>query len=258
MLRIKRQLFLLKPEHVCVLLFGVGSLLILLLSERIGQPVGYHELADQRLLFTLSGTGDLISNIPFVVFGILGLVLIYFGKISFQTDYDKYLIHALLAVSILAGINSFVYHIKPNNTLIIFDRFTILFGISIFSSYVISFNRGVSSSLKCLIIFIIYGLMSLLYWSFTDLSGVDDIRFYGFFQTATVAMSVIVALRSFRENFWIVVGTGLFVVSRPLELMDHEVFHWTGENLSGHSMKHILISLVIPCVLAHLMLRRST
>ena len=47
-----------------------------LLLPRIPQPQSYHVFADQRSLLGVPNFGDVVSNLPFAVVGLWGLVLL--------------------------------------------------------------------------------------------------------------------------------------------------------------------------------------
>ena len=46
------------------------------MMPRVPQPMSYHQFADQRSLFGITNFGDVISNLPFAVIGIWGLVFL--------------------------------------------------------------------------------------------------------------------------------------------------------------------------------------
>ena len=54
---------------VCTLL-----LLIALLGPSVGQPANYHQFADQHKWFGIPFAMDVLTNLPFAVWGIIGLL----------------------------------------------------------------------------------------------------------------------------------------------------------------------------------------
>ena len=64
-----------KSHHPLLILLGLiaASLLGLLLVPAIAQDQAYHQLADQRNLLGIPNFWNVVSNIPFVVVGVVGL-----------------------------------------------------------------------------------------------------------------------------------------------------------------------------------------
>ncbi|WP_315981848.1 hypothetical protein [Aliamphritea spongicola] len=48
--------------------------LSLLVSQPIEQPLEYHSFADQRSALGITNAADVLSNLPFVIVGLLGLI----------------------------------------------------------------------------------------------------------------------------------------------------------------------------------------
>jgi len=50
------------------------------LLPRIPQPLSYHQFADRRSLLGIANFGDVVSNLPFALVGIWGLVFLFQAK----------------------------------------------------------------------------------------------------------------------------------------------------------------------------------
>ena len=63
-----------KSNHPLLILLGLmaASLLGLLLVPAIPQDQAYHQFADQRTLLGIPNFWNVVSNIPFVVVGVVG------------------------------------------------------------------------------------------------------------------------------------------------------------------------------------------
>ena len=64
-----------KGKQPLIMLLGlmVASLAILLLLPPIPQDPSYHQFADQRTLLGIPNFWNVVSNLPFVVVGAMGL-----------------------------------------------------------------------------------------------------------------------------------------------------------------------------------------
>ena len=75
---LKKSILLFISLIAAGLIFSIGP---------IKQDLNYHQFADQRSFFSIQNFTNVITNIPFVIIGILG-VLHIFRKNYKQTDYQ--------------------------------------------------------------------------------------------------------------------------------------------------------------------------
>ena len=95
-----------------LLVFMLASLLGLLLLPPIVQNQNYHDFADQRTLFGIPNFWNVISNMPFIGIGAVGLW--QFGRSPATM---------LLFLGIfLTGFGSGYYHLEPNDQTLFWDR----------------------------------------------------------------------------------------------------------------------------------------
>ncbi len=96
----------------------LASLLGLLLLPPIVQNQNYHDFADQRTLFGIPHFCNVISNIPFLGIGAVGLW--QFGRSQAAM---------LLFLSIfLTGFGSAYYHLEPSDQALFWDRLPMAVG----------------------------------------------------------------------------------------------------------------------------------
>jgi len=110
-----------------LLVFMLASLLGLFLLPPIVQNQNYHDFADQRTLFGIPNFWNVVSNVPFLGIGAVGLW--QFG--SSQAT-------MLLFLGIfLTGFGSAYYHLEPSDQTLFWDRlpmaigFMVIFAIAI-------------------------------------------------------------------------------------------------------------------------------
>src|SRR6185369_539558 len=94
-----------------LLFFGVAPIL---------QPAGYHELADQRSLLGIGHFWNVVSNLPFLVVGLMGLDLLRRRKEEAAAGWA-----ALFGGTVLTAFGSAWYHANPNDVTLIWDRLPI-------------------------------------------------------------------------------------------------------------------------------------
>src|SRR5690242_7814928 len=103
------------------ILFLVAGVLICFVFQMspISQDPSYHHFTDNRTLFAIPNFYNVITNVPFVFLGLLGLHL--FVR---ENTVSRYMLPALcLFIGVTAiGFGSAYYHFNPNNKTLVWDR----------------------------------------------------------------------------------------------------------------------------------------
>ncbi|RVX04692.1 hypothetical protein CK203_023449 [Vitis vinifera] len=138
---------------------------LMIVTPAIPQSEAYHDFADQREFFGIPNTLNVISNFPFLIVGLIGLVLCYHGnyfKLSLQGELWGWTFFFIGVAAV--GIGSSYYHLKPNDARLVWDRLpmTIAFTsiIAIFVIERIDERKGTLSIVPLLLV----GVISILYW----------------------------------------------------------------------------------------------
>lgn len=212
--------------------------------QPILQRVSYHNFADQRSWLGVPNAWNVLSNISFALAGAWGLYLLFLpGKVHFVDERQRFPWIFVSIGLILTAIGSSYYHLAPNNARLVFDRLPITI---IFMSYVtalISERINVLLSLWLWPLLLISGFYSVLLTS--GLYGNSDIRFYLGVQVFTFLASLVMLLmRSpYTRNFDIVFVLLLFGIGRVFEIFDHQIYFYTHDVISGHTLKHLVDAL---------------
>src|SRR5271157_4875548 len=112
------------------LLFAITVVIIVvdLMLAPIPQPQSYHNFADQRSFLGIPNFSDsVISNIPFAIFGVWGLVFLLRltpEQISehFLDRRERWPYMVLFIGVFLTAFGSAYYHLDPNNQRLLWDR----------------------------------------------------------------------------------------------------------------------------------------
>lgn len=214
----------------------------------IPQPQAYLNFADTRTWLGIPNFGDVVSNIAFVVVGVLGLrrLSIYWKDTNRFAD-PKEAIPFLIAFTglILVGPGSAYFHWAPSNESLVWDRLPISLVIMAFLSTIIAERIHLKTGLFLLPILLLAGIISVVYWGVTESAGRGDLRPY--ILTLFLPILVIpVLLLLFPPRYTgvpiiveILIGYG---VARVFEHYDHWVFEMTNGAISGHSAKHLVMA----------------
>lgn len=220
----------------------IGSVTI---AELIGAPVpqdpAYHLFADQRVLLRMANFWNVVSNLPFLVVGFLGIA----ESVRQRTDPLRIAWVAFFCGIFLTGLGSAYYHSSPDNASLAWDRLMMTVGFMGFVTIVIAEYLSPTLAQRLLPLLLAIGAASVFYWSHTETIGVGDLRPYAVVQFLPMFLIPIIVLLKRRQSelghniVWMIV---LYAVAKVFEHYDHQVYA-AGELLSGHSIKHILAAL---------------
>ena len=217
----------------------------------LAQPPHAHDFADQRMLWGIPHALDVLSNLPFVIAGVWGLLLLGRAPIAGALRACAALFFVGLLVT-AAG--SSIYHYAPDDAGLALDRtsmsvaFAGLLGLAAAARVTGRVGLALGASL------LVLGPVSVLYWLRTgDVLAWAVVQFGGIalllFVLAIGADHATLAVR------WSLVLL-MYAIAKLFETYDAAVLHATGELLSGHTLKHVTAAFAAGPVIAAL--RRLT
>ena len=111
-----------------------------LFIDAISQDPAYHLFADTRSWLGIHNFGNVASNLPFLVVGVLGLwtALRPEGRGTFDYSTDAYPYIFFFAGVGLVGAGSAYYHLAPDNVRLFWDRLPMTVAFMAFFSAVIA------------------------------------------------------------------------------------------------------------------------
>jgi hypothetical protein len=228
------------PALVIVSLAVVAGTLFLL--DPIPQDQAYHRFSDTRTFFGVQNALDVLSNLAFVVVGLLGIAATL--RMGRRAANDALRADYLVFFSgiLLTGFGSMYYHLSPSNETLVWDRLPMtLVTMGIFSSVIFELVSRKASRLL-LAPLSATGLSSVLYWHYTESLGRGDLRFYALVQYLPILLiSIILATYKAPRSYlgYIISLIAFYAVSRVAELLDAPIFNAIGV-MSGHTLKHLL------------------
>jgi xanthine/uracil permease len=243
----------------------VLSLLGLLALDPIPQDPDYHLFADSRPLFSIPHFANVVSNAGFAVVGVLGILMVagrrrhdIFAQRSDAWPYVVFFVGVALV-----SLGSAYYHWAPSNGRLLWDRLPMSIAFMAFCSAVIADRIDSKAGTTWLIpVLIGCGIVSLVYWDWTESLGHGDLRFYGFVQffplIAVPAVCWLFPEYRYLAGRYIVWMMGWYALSKLLEHFDSEVFDLLGHTVSGHTLKHLAATMATVVVLQMLLARRGT
>lgn len=230
------------------LIYGAIILAVIALAYvgPIAQDKDYHRFSDNRTFLSLPNFFNVISNLPFLLTGILGIRL--FQTNNFKSSLQR---QPLLSVYLtfftgvlLIGLGSAYYHIRPDNFGLLWDRIPMTISFTAFLCAVIGECISAKPAQLLLTPLLIVGIGSVGYWYITETRGQGDLRPYLLVQFLPIALIPMIYWLFEGRNkncayVWPVLGA--YFLAKIAESLDTLIFQWLG--FSGHSLKHLLASL---------------
>jgi len=220
------------------LVVAVASLLL----PPFAQPQSYHTFADHRGFLGIPNFGDVVSNIPFAIVGVWGLMFLVSARASshFVDQHERWpYIIAFLGMA-LTFFGSSYYHLHPDNARLVWDRLPMTLVFMSIVAAVIAERVNLRAGLWLLPLLLLVGIASVLQWYASELRGAGDLRFYAAVQ-AYSALVLLVSLAfssSYTRSWSFAVVVGFYALAKALELLDKPIFA-LAHIVSGHTLKHL-------------------
>src|SRR5687767_1605356 len=218
-----------------VLVVGGVSLL-----PAIPQDPAYHAFADQRTLMGIPHFWNVVSNLPFLVVGLYGLVLAARARYADPRERTAWLV--LFAGVTLTCFGSSFYHLAPGNERLVWDRLPMTIGFMGFFAATISERVNLRLGLGALPVLLTLGIASVAYWHFTEQAGRGDLRAYvivQFFPLLLIPLLIWAHPARYTRGSAIVVAIVFYGSAKGFELLDSAIYS-AGGMMSGHAIKHVM------------------
>ncbi len=146
----------------------------------------------------------------------------------------------------MTALGSSYYHLNPDNKTLFWDRLpmTIVF-ISFFSAIICEYLNQ-DTGRKILLPFLIFGLISVVYWHVTEEMGMGDLRLYilvQFLPMILIPLIITIYKPMNTQKRFVILGLVFYCLSKISELLDVFIFQCSENIISGHSAKHVLAAL---------------
>ena len=183
------------------------------------QDPGYHNFADKRAFFGVPNFWNVISNLPFLVIGLMSLTR-----------------NRVFALGlIVTAFGSGLYHWNPNDSTLIWDRVGIVIVAGALVSLLVEEYAGGYARIS-LIVAEVIGIVSLITWYATG-----DLRLYGiaqFFPGLLIIALPLVFRPMNKAHGLLALVLVFYAIAKLCETYDAAIYHQL-YFVSGHTLKHI-------------------
>lgn len=225
---------------------ALGLLLVALLAQApIEQFAAYHDLGDQRTVLGIPHFWNVATNVPFLVVGVMGLDLLRRRPAGASAAWV-----AVFAGTALVFFGSSYYHLRPGDATLVWDRLPIGVAFMGFFCTLIHEHTRVNGD-RLLAPLILFSIGAVYWWRFTG-----DLSLWVWVQLAPMLAAVLVFFLPARysHRHYLLYALACYVLAKLAELGDRQLMAWSGDALSGHSLKHLLAAAGVLCF--YFMLKR--
>ena len=248
-----------KWQPVLLLSLGLSVVIVVAMADPVPQDPLYHVFADQRPLAGIPNFFDVMSNLPFLLIGVLGSRSIAANEASVTPETRLAWLIFFFGVA-LTAIGSGYFHLQPNNDTLVWDRLPMTISFMSLVSIIVSEYFSPRLGRQALIPLLLLGAASVAYWAYTESQGAGDLRPYAIVQFLPMLLIplIIILYRTHSDLgrclWWMI---GFYVAAKVAEQLDDTLFA-LGGSVSGHTLKHLLASLAPASLLYGLRQRRGS
>ncbi|RSL17352.1 ceramidase [Edaphobacter aggregans] len=228
----------------------------------IPQPQSYHMFADQRSFLGIPNFGDVVSNVPFAIVGLWGLVFLL--RLSSEQLAQRFIdrrerwFYLIIFIGVLlTAFGSSYYHWEPSNARLVWDRLPMTIVFMSLVAALIAERINLRVGFWLLPILLLIGMGSVLQWHMSELRGAGDLRFYATVQTYSILFLFMALLFPPRYTCGsdLAIVAGFYVLAKILETLDRPIFR-LGQIVSGHTLKHLAAAMAAYWILRMIQRRR--
>jgi hypothetical protein len=210
------------------------------------QSQDYHRFADARTLLAIANAADTLSNVAFLLVGVLGLAFLWRERTSggtqrFGSPQEMRPYWVFFAGVALTSVGSAYYHLVPDDARLVWDRLPMTIAFMSLLAAVVAERLSVRAGNLLLVPLVVLGVASVAYWRESALAGMENLRPYMAVQYGSIAVVLAVSLlyRSrYTQGAAIFGVAAAYGVAKVMEAYDREIYAFS-HLLSGHTLKHL-------------------
>ena len=224
----------------------LASVLTVALLPRIPQDPAYHEFADGRSMLSIPNFLNVVSNLPFLLIGIAGLLIVARAALRVSIPLFVRRVEQWPYVTFFLGValtcvGSSYYHLSPGTARLMWDRLPMSVAFVSLVAAVMAERISVRAATVSLLPLLAAGAGSVIYWHVSEQSGSGDLRPYVVVQFYSMAaiLTMIVLFRSrYTRSADLVAALLCYAAAKIAELLDAQILS-LGSVVSGHTIKHL-------------------
>lgn len=237
-----------KTKRILLMAVGVIVTLVLFSNGPLPQDANYHFFADKDAVAGISNFWNVISNLPFLVVGVIAVWRI--PKLAERECRSAYIV---LSVAIfLVGLGTAFYHYAPSNESLLWDRLPMTVAFMALFAMILT-ERVLQRHRKSLLWFLVScGIAAALYWAWTEANGKGDLRPYvvvQFLPIMLIPLIMVLFTKKYLSNALLLAAFVCYVIAKVLEHYDYQLQSVLAI-VGGHPLKHIAAAIAALCIVS--------
>jgi hypothetical protein len=231
----------------------VGAVLVAVVITFFLRPIpqneAYHNFADQRAILGIPHCFDVLSNVFFLIVGLLGTRFVWRDRkdknAAFARPLERWPYLIFFVSVALTAFGSAYYHLHPDDRRLVWDRIPIMLSVMALLAATLGERICIRTATWLLGPLLLLGAYSAIYWEQTQAAGHGDLRAYGLAQYGSLlVLLLLVALfpPRYTRGADLLVSLGIYGIAKIFEAADGAIFSFGGI-VSGHTLKHIAAAL---------------
>lgn len=247
------------------ILIATSALLVVgaVFAPPIPQDPAFHRFADIRVLGGIPRFGNVVSNLPFTLVGLVGLwgVTGARSRVLFEVPCDGRPYRVFFAAVAMIGLGSAYYHWEPSTERLFWDRLPMAVAFMAFLAAVTADRIDRRAGIVWILpVAVGLGVASLVYWIWSESIGRGDLGPYALIQFGPMLILPLMCLlfreRRLTDDLYLLGVLVVYGLAIAVAAFDLEVLNLTGGLISGHSLKHLIAACACAMPLAMLRTRR--
>lgn len=210
-------------------------------APSLAQPAYYHQFADQRAWLGAPCALDVSSNLPFALFGAWGLRVLRRVPAHALDETARRLAALFFIGLVLSALGSAWYHWGPDDAGLVIDRLAMVLAFAGLLGLGAAGHVGTRAGNALAATVLLLGPLSVWVWAANG-----NLLPWAVLQGAGMALLIVLAFARPMPGalpvLWGMV-VALYALAKALELTDHAVYAFSGQLVSGHSLKHVAAAL---------------
>ena len=228
-----------RPE-ANLLATALAALALAVWGPAVAQQDHYHAFADQRTWLGLPCAMDVLSNLPFALAGVWGLVGIGLKR-RVARDARWVLAAVFFAGLLVTAVGSTLYHWQPDNWGLAWDRVGMVGAFAGLLGMAAADRISARSGLWVAGTVLLAGPLAVAVWYVSA-----NLMPWVVVQGGGMLLVLALALCRPVPQAWglpLVAVIAFYAMAKFLELGDHAVYAWSHGLVSGHSLKHVVAAM---------------
>ena len=232
------------------------------LEPPIAQDPAYFQFADQREFFAVANGLNVLSNLGFLIVGMLGLAWVIRhppgADRCYLSAWERFVNGLFFAGVLATGLGSAWFHHHPDIHSLVWDRLPMTVSFMALLALIIAERMGLKTARILLPFLLLLGPGSVFWWAWSESRGAGDLRLYGFVQFFPL-LAILLLLALFPPRYTragdLIGMIGWYALAKLFEFYDTQVFA-LGHRVSGHTLKHLAAATATYWIYRQMKLRR--